>query len=78
MLESIEVLAALQDGYLRVADMTPILGVTKQRCHQLVQRDEFPPPTLIQGRRLWERVEVERWRDEVWPRAWRFRLVGGS
>ena len=51
--ESSETLAAVRRGYVRLTDMPPILGVSKPRCHQLAQRDEFPRPTLIRGRRLW-------------------------
>jgi predicted DNA-binding transcriptional regulator AlpA len=51
MPESFAVLAEVQQGYLRLADMTPLLGVTKQRCHQLAQRDDFPAPAkLLRGR----------------------------
>lgn len=65
-----EVLAMVEQGYVRLADMPPILDVTKQRCHQLVKRDDFPSSTMVNERRLWLRADVERWRDEVWARPW--------
>ena len=71
MPESLEVLAAVEARMVRVVDMLAILGVTKQRCHQLARRADFPPPLqTIPGGRLWRRSDVERWREEVWPRPW--------
>lgn len=65
-------------GRVRLSDMPPILGLTKQRCHQLARRNDFPTPTIVKGRRLWLRAEIERWRDEVWARPWRSDDAGGS
>ena len=70
MPESREVLALVEQGYVRLADTPPILGVTEQRCGQLSARDDFPFPTVVNGRRLWLRSKIERWRDEVWARPW--------
>ena len=71
MPESRQVLAALDAGMVRVADMVPIFGVTKQRCDQLTRRPHFPAPVkVVPGRRLWRRSEVVRWRDEIWARPW--------
>ena len=50
--------------------MPPILGVTEQRCGQLSARHDFPFPTLVRGRRLSRRADIERWRDEAWVRPW--------
>lgn len=69
--ESTEILAAIERSHVRLADMPPILGVTKQRCHQLAHRDDFPAPAMVKCRRLWLRSDVERWRDEEWARPWR-------
>ena len=44
MPESAGILALVERGYLRLADMPPLLGVTKQRCQQLAQREGFPKP----------------------------------
>ena len=72
MPESAQILGVIDLGYIRLTDMPPILGVTKPRCQQLVQRDDFPAPAkIIRTRRLWLRSDVERWRDELWPRPWR-------
>ena len=71
MPESSEILAAVRRGYVRLTDMPPILGVTEQRCGQLSARHDFPFPTLVRGRRLWRRADIESWRDEVWGRPWR-------
>ena len=71
MAESIEILAAVEQGFVRLTDMRSILGVTKQRCHQLAQREDFPAPAkLIGTRRLWLRTSIEQWRDQVWARPW--------
>lgn len=70
-MESAEILAVVEKGYLRLADMPPILGLTKQRCHQLTRRVDFPAPAKVSGRRrLWLRADVERWASETWPRPW--------
>lgn len=61
MAESRKVLAAIEAGMVRIADMPRILGVTKQRCHQLAARADFPRPLqTVPGRRLWRRSDVER------------------
>ena len=71
MPESSEVLAAVEAGMVRLADMPPILGVTRQRCLQLAARADFPRPLeTVRGRRLWRRSDIERWREEVWARPW--------
>jgi len=60
--ESAKVLEAIDVDCVRLVDMVQILGVTKQRCHQLAKRDDFPTPAkLIGKRRLWLRSEVELW-----------------
>ena len=55
----------VDQGYLRVSDIPPILGVTKQRVSQIVaEREDFPKPAKVIGRhRLWRRKDVERWLD---------------
>ncbi len=65
--ESAEVLEPVEGEFARLTDLSAILGVTKQRCHQLAQRDDFPPPAkLIGERRLWLRSDVELWAGETW------------
>jgi predicted DNA-binding transcriptional regulator AlpA len=78
-MESSEVLAAVAAGMVRIADMPPILGVTRQRCHQLAQRADFPQPVKTLGRdRLWRRADVERWADETGARPWLLGRQNGS
>jgi hypothetical protein len=69
--ESAEVRDLIEQGFLRVIDIAPILGVTPQRVSQIVdEREDFPKPAKVIGRhRLWRRPDVERWRDAR-PRAW--------
>ena len=38
LVESADILAEVEKGHVRLSDMPPILGMTKQRCHQLAQR----------------------------------------
>ncbi len=71
MPESAKVLEAIDVDCVRLVDMVQIFGVTKQRCHQLAQRDDFPTPARRIGRRrLWLRSEVELWACEPWARPW--------
>jgi hypothetical protein len=50
--------------------MPAMLGVTQQRCSHLTRRGDFPPPSKVIGRRrLWRRIDIERWRDTQ-PRVW--------
>ena len=70
MPESPEVRALIDEGFVRTVDIAPILGVTRQRVAQLAERDDFPRPAIVMGRRrLWRREDVERWRDAK-PRVW--------
>jgi predicted DNA-binding transcriptional regulator AlpA len=47
-------------GMTEIADL---LGLTRQRVHQLVQTDPtFPKPEAeLVGGRIWKRVDIERW-----------------
>jgi predicted DNA-binding transcriptional regulator AlpA len=52
---------------VRLIDIAELLGVGKQRAHQLAAEDGFPAPVAEDGRgRLWDRREVQ-----VWAKAWR-------
>ena len=42
--ESAEVLETVEGEFARLTDLSAILGVTKQRCHQLAERGDFPVP----------------------------------
>ncbi len=57
---------------MRQMDIAPILGVTVQRVSQIVaEREDFPAPAKVVGkRRLWRRMDGERWREaEFLPRG---------
>ncbi|HET6712517.1 MAG TPA: hypothetical protein VFI59_02265 [Actinomycetota bacterium] len=71
MPESAELRALVGQGYVRVIDIAPILGVTKQRVsHIVTERDDFPKPANVIGRhRFWRRKDVERWRNAQ-PKTW--------
>jgi predicted DNA-binding transcriptional regulator AlpA len=58
---------------IRLVEIAELLGVSKQRAHQLAGREGFPAPVTEDGRgRLWDRREVaawaKRWRAE---KPWR-------
>jgi predicted DNA-binding transcriptional regulator AlpA len=58
---------------LRLVDVAELLGVTKQRVHQLSAESGFPVPVAEDVRgRLWDRRDVEAWAKE-WRAAkpWR-------
>lgn len=47
---------------VRLVEIAELLGVTKQRAHQLADEPGFPAPVADDGRsRLWDRRKVERW-----------------
>lgn len=46
-------------GTAEVADM---LGVSRQRVHQLAARPSFPKPVaVLAAGTIWRRVDIERW-----------------
>ena len=52
---------------VRVIEIGDLLGVTKQRAHQIASEDGFPAPVTEDVRgRLWDRR-----RSEAWAKAWR-------
>jgi predicted DNA-binding transcriptional regulator AlpA len=58
---------------VRVTEIAAILGVSKQRAHQLAAEPGFPAAVATDGRgRLWDRREVAAW-AKVWRREkpWR-------
>jgi predicted DNA-binding transcriptional regulator AlpA len=70
MPDSAEILALLEQRYIRPVDIARMLGVTRQRVTQILRRDDFPAPAkVIKGRRLWRRQDVEEWRDAR-PKVW--------
>jgi hypothetical protein len=62
-----------QPRSVRLVEIAEVLGVSKQRAHQLAAEPGFPAPAGHDGRgRLWNRREVQarakRWRGE---KPWR-------
>jgi len=60
-------------GPIRLIEVAELLGVSKQRAHQIADEPGFPNPVAEDGRgRLWDRREVaawaKRWRGE---KPWR-------
>ena len=58
---------------VRLVEVAELLGVSKQRAHQLADGDGFPAPIAEDGRgRLWGRREITAW-AKVWRREkpWR-------
>jgi prophage regulatory protein len=52
----------MTENLLRLVDIPQLLGVTKQRAHQLSRRHWFPAPAATYSRGgLWRRSDVERW-----------------
>lgn len=45
-----------------VADIARMLGVSRQRAGQLVERSDFPTPHGTTGHgRVWRRTDVAKW-----------------
>jgi hypothetical protein len=58
---------------IRLVEIADLLGVTKQRAHQIAEEPDFPAPVGRDERaRLWDRREVAAW-ARVWRRGkpWR-------
>jgi hypothetical protein len=52
---------------VRIIEIAEILGVSKQRAHQITDEDRFPAPVTEDDRgRLWDRREVN-----AWAKTWR-------
>lgn len=49
-----------------VAEIADLLGVSRQRVHQLAAREDFPRPlaVLVMGS-VWDRKTVEEWARET-------------
>jgi hypothetical protein len=56
-------------------DIARMLGVSKQRVHQLAAGETFPAPvgTDVRGSRLWDRRAIGAWARAEWDgkRPWR-------
>lgn len=45
-----------------VAEIAEMLGVTRQRVHQLTRLADFPEPVaVLSAGHIWSREDVERW-----------------
>ena len=58
---------------VRVVEIAELLGVSKQRAHQIADKDGFPTPVAEDGRgRMWDQREVMAW-AKTWRREkpWR-------
>ncbi len=45
-----------------VAEIAELLGMSRQRVHQLAKRDDFPRPiAVLSAGAVWERRDVEKW-----------------
>ena len=52
---------------VRMIEIAELLGVSKQRAHQIADERAFPAPVAEDGRgRLWDRREIT-----AWARHWR-------
>jgi predicted DNA-binding transcriptional regulator AlpA len=59
---------------LRIVDIAEILGVSKQRAHQIADEKGFPRPRhLPDGTRVWRADVIERWPERRWwgQKPWR-------
>jgi predicted DNA-binding transcriptional regulator AlpA len=58
---------------LRLVEIADLLGVSKQRAHQIAEEPGFPTPVQHDGRgRLWDQREVNAWAKEWRPeKPWR-------
>jgi predicted DNA-binding transcriptional regulator AlpA len=52
---------------IRLVEIAELLGVSKQRAHQIADEEGFPSPVAEDARgRLWGRYEVQ-----AWAKGWR-------
>ena len=60
-------------GTVRLVEIAELLGVTKQRAHQIAEEKGFPAPLAEDARgRLWDRRDVSAWaRDWRAAKPWR-------
>ena len=64
---------AMTSPGVRLVEIAKLLGVTKQRAHQIAERPGFPSPLAEDAHgRVWSRWEVQRWAKK-WrsARPWR-------
>jgi predicted DNA-binding transcriptional regulator AlpA len=51
---------------MTAGDVAKLLGVSRQRVHQITDEDPtFPQPVMVLGvGRVWERSDIEKWARE--------------
>jgi predicted DNA-binding transcriptional regulator AlpA len=58
---------------VRLVEIAELLGVSKQRAHQIAEENGFPAPLVEDVRgRVWSRHEVQAWAKR-WRREWPWR-----
>jgi predicted DNA-binding transcriptional regulator AlpA len=54
---------------LGAAEIAKMLGVTRQRVHQLSSDPDFPKPdAALSAGKIWTRSSIETWMEAHWPR----------
>jgi predicted DNA-binding transcriptional regulator AlpA len=54
--------SGLMHHLVGTAEIAELLGVSRQRVHQLTSRDDFPAPVaVLASATIWEREAVEEW-----------------
>lgn len=56
----------MPEHLMGVTEIAQLLGVTRQRVHQLRQLDDFPEPTAtLAAGAIWLRADIEAWARET-------------
>lgn len=56
----------MSEDLMGVTEIAELLGVTRQRVHQLRQLADFPKPTVtLAAGAIWLREDIERWAIET-------------
>ena len=49
-----------------IAEIGELLGVSRQRVHQLTAKDDFPEPEAhLSAGKVWTRAAVEKWAKQT-------------
>lgn len=52
----------MPDHLMGLTEIAEMLGVSRQRVHQLAKANDFPAPVArLSAGTIWERVDVEAW-----------------
>jgi predicted DNA-binding transcriptional regulator AlpA len=55
---------AIMDELMGTAEIAEMLGVSRQRVHQLTRRPGFPEPVaVLSAGSIWERSKIEAWAE---------------